>query len=481
MKKLAVLRLLIVFLGIVSLAMLFPFALAIMLGETAMIGVFGLCIACPLAVSLPVFFFTRKTQKEFNAQEGILLVFLGWALACFLGAMPYWGSGLVPRFADAVFESVSGFTTTGASIIPDVEILPRSLNLWRAMTHWLGGMGIIVLTVALLPLLGVGGFQLLKAETTGPEKEKFTPNVTATAKILWLIYLGLTALLAILLAIGGMSWFDAVVHAFSTIATGGFSSYNNSIAHFRSAYIDWVCVFFMLLSGLNFTLIYRLLQGRFREAARNSEARAYLLIALAAGLLIALSLFPQERSVEKSLRSAFFHGISIMTTTGFTVADHNAWPPLAQAALFLLMLTGACSGSTAGGVKVVRYVILCKQARNEMKKLLYPKGVFSIQLDKRPGRKDVVYGVAGFVFLYFALAFAGTLLVSSSGIDLFNSINASLSALGNIGLGLGELTGGAIFYRAPDYVKWGMSFLMVAGRLELWTVFILFMPEYWKG
>jgi trk system potassium uptake protein TrkH len=306
MKKLAVLRLLIVFLGIVSLAMLFPFALAIMLGETAMIGVFGLCIACPLAVSLPVFFFTRKTQKEFNAQEGILLVFLGWALACFLGAMPYWGSGFVPRFADAVFESVSGFTTTGASIIPDVEILPRSLNLWRAMTHWLGGMGIIVLTVALLPLLGVGGFQLLKAETTGPEKEKFTPKVTATAKILWLIYLGLTALLAILLALGGMSWFDAVVHAFSTIATGGFSSYNNSIAHFRSAYTDWVCVFFMLLAGLNFTLIYRLLQGRFREAVRNSEARAYLLIVLAAGLIIALSLFPRNARLKNPSATPFF-------------------------------------------------------------------------------------------------------------------------------------------------------------------------------
>jgi trk system potassium uptake protein TrkH len=348
------------------------------------------------------------------------------------------------------------------------------------MTHWLGGMGIVVLTVALVPLLGVGGFQLLKAETSGPMKEKFTPKVTNTAKILWLIYCGITVVLFLLFMIGGMNWFDALVHAFSLMATGGFSTKNNSIAWFNSPFIEWVCIVFMLISGFNFTLIYYLLRGKFREVINSSEAKAYALVILTTAALISISLFPVTRSLEKTLRGALFHTASIITTAGLMTQDHNLWPPLAQFLLFSLMFIGGCSGSTSGNIKVIRYVVLFKQAKNELRRLLFPSGVFTIQLDNKIGTKDIVYQVAGFIYLYFIFILAGTLLMCSSGENLFDSLNASLICIGNIGLGLGALTSGTIFYTSPDYIKWGFCLLMLMGRLEIFTVILLFIPRYWE-
>jgi trk system potassium uptake protein TrkH len=471
------------FIGIISLAMIFPLVTAIAYKEKLMIQTFLYTIPAPLLISLAIFIFRRNKKIIYNAAEGIMLVFLAWVFSSFLGAFPYYLSGYIPRFSDAFFESVSGFTTTGATVIPDVEILPYSLHLWRAMTHWLGGMGIIVLTVALLPMLGVGGFQLLKNESPGPETEKFTPKVTMNAKTLWLLYLGFTTLQVVLLILGGMSWIDAVVHAFSAMATGGFSTRNESIAYYNSSYIEWVCIIFMLLAGFNFTLIYRLLQGKFREIIRNSEAKAYGLIIVVSVLVVAFSLNGDAGlgySLGKSIRNAFFHVSSILTTTGFMTSDHNLWPPLARAVLFFLLFIGGCSGSTAGGIKVIRHLILFKQAKNEMKKLLYPKGVFSIQLDQKTGKKDIVYGVSGFIYLYFVLIFAGALLAGSAGSGLFDSLNASLIIMGNIGLGLGKTISGLIFYDLPAYAKYGLSFLMIAGRLELVTAFVFFVPEFWR-
>jgi trk system potassium uptake protein TrkH len=473
MRKLAILKLIINFLGFFSLTMMVPVIIAFVFGEKEMLRPFLIPIGITIAITVPVFFSGGKIKFDFNETEGILLVASIWISASLLGAVPYYLSGYVPSYSNAVFESVSGFTTTGATVIPDVEILPYSLHFWRGMTHWLGGMGIVLLTVALVPFLGVGGFQLVKAEATGPVKAKFTPKITSTAKILWLIYCGLTAIQAVLLALGGMNWFDALIHAFSTVATGGFSTRNASIAYYQSAYIDWVCVIFMLIAGFNSTLIYRALQGRFREIFHNSEAKAYGLIILVSVLAVTCSLLPETKSLEKSLRYAFFDAVSIMTTTGFMIDDHNKWPAIAQSVIFLLMFTGGCSGSTAGGIKVIRLVILFKQTKNELKKILYPFGVFSIHLDKKPGRKDVVYSVAGFVYLYLLMVFAGFLLICSSGVDLYNSLNASLILLGNIGLGFGELTTGSIFYHSPAYVKWGLSLFMIIGRLELYTVFLL--------
>jgi trk system potassium uptake protein TrkH len=286
------------------------------------------------------------------------------------------------------------------------------------------------------------------------------------------MYLVMTVLETALLMLGGMDWFDAVTHSFATVATGGFSSRNGSIAAYQSPFIDWVCIVFMLLAGCNFVLVYRLCQGRLREAAVNSEARAYGIIILVSVILIC--------ATGTGLRQAFFQAASILTSTGFTTADHTLWHPLAQGVLFFLMCIGGCSGSTAGGVKVIRHLVFFKQTGNEMKKLLYPRGVFSIRLDGRAGKKEVVYGVTGFMFLYFLLAFAAALLVSSAGSDFFTALNAGLLALGNIGLGIGKMGPGSEFSAFPAYVKWGLSFIMIAGRLELWTVFVFFSRDYWR-
>jgi trk system potassium uptake protein TrkH len=469
------------FSALFSLAMVFPLLTAVVFLEEGMIVSFGAPIAVTLAVALPALVFSKKRKIDFTANEGILLVCMAWILAGLLGAVPYYLSGFMPRYTDAVFESVSGFTTTGATIIPDLEILPRSFHLWRGMTHWLGGMGIVVLTFALAPFLGAGGGYLLKGETTGPTKEKFTPKITMTAKILWLIYLGLTVSMFALLMLGGMDWLDAAAHAFSALGTGGFSTKNASIAAWNSPYIEWVCIVFMLIAGFNFALIYRLLRGKFGEIARNSEAKAYAAIVIIAAAAVAVQLVPYAGSPGKSLRFALFDVASTLTTTGFMVDNHNQWPPLAQFVVFMLMLIGGCSGSTAGGVKIVRYVILFKQTKNELLRNLYPKGIFSMQLDGKSGRKDIVFSVSSFFYLYATLVGLGILLMSSAGSGLYDSLNAALIVLGNIGFGFGRLTSGNIFYEAPAYVKWGMSALMMIGRLEIYMFIILFNPEFWKN
>jgi trk system potassium uptake protein TrkH len=472
--------------------MLVPLALALLLGEAVMVRTYCAIIIPTLVVSVPVVLLPGKMKLQLNAAQGFPLVFLVWLLSCMFGALPFYVSGLLPRFSDAFFESTSGFTTTGASIIADVEALPLSLNLWRALMHWLGGMGIILLTVILVPLLGAGAFQLLKAEMPGPDKGRFTPKITTQAKILWLIYIGLTALECILLLMGGMQPFDAVFHAFSTMSSGGFSNRNSGIQFYQSAYIEWVCIVFMLFAGFNFSLIYQLFRGKFRVIIANSEARAYGLLTLVASVIIVLAIYTTTKSAglassiqtasirAESIRLAIFHTASIITTTGFAADGPAAWPVLAQCTLFMLMFIGGCSGSTAGGVKVIRYVVLYKQMKNELKKMLYPRGVFNIQIDKKQGRKDVVHGVASFMFLYFILLLAGALLVSSAGVDIWNAANASLIICGNIGLGLGELSSGALFHAAPAYVKYDLCFLMIAGRLEMLTVIVLFTPEFWK-
>ncbi|MDR2552882.1 MAG: TrkH family potassium uptake protein [Treponema sp.] len=480
MKKRAVIRLLAFLIALTALAMTVPLIMAVCLEEAAMARAFGLAMAAVLLAVLPVLAATRGQPIRFTASDGFLLVFLAWAGACITGAVPYYVSGFIPRIADAVFESVSGFTTTGSTLITDLEMMPRSLIFWRAETHWLGGMGMVVLTVALLPLLGVGGFQLLKAETTGPDKDRITPKITGTAKLLWLMYIVLTFLEVLLLRLAGMDLFDAVIHAFSTIATGGFSSRNESIAYYKSPLVEWITIIFMIIAGFNFSLLYRLCRRKFREAFVNSEARAYVLIIAAAVLVIAVSLTAAGGSAADNIRRGFFYTASVLTTTGFSCAGHSLWPSLAQGVLFLLMFIGGCSGSTAGGIKVIRHVVLFKQMQNELCKIIYPRGVFSVQLNNKVGRKDVVYGVSGFIFLYLFVAAMAALVVASSGLDFYSSFNASLISIGNIGLGLGGLGSPSVFLEFPAYVKWVLSFVMIAGRLELWTAFVFFSRSYWS-
>ena len=468
--------------GVTALAMLVPLALAAALKEKQMIFAFALPSGLTLCVVLLVVYLSRNSKNEIEASRTLLLVCFAWVASCLLGAIPFYLSGFCSRFADALFESASGFTTTGATIFTDVEALPRSLLFWRAMTQWLGGMGMVVLIVALTPLIGAGAFQLFRAEAPGPEKGKITPRINATARILWLIYVALTVLAALLFALGGMSWLDALTHAFSTLATGGFSNRNNSIAAYNSPWIEWVCIVFMIIAGFNFNLIYAFVRGKGREILRNSEARAYCGIILAAGIACTIVIFPGIRgqgvspagAIGEGVRRALFQSVSILTTTGLSATDHLLWPSLAQGVLFFLMFIGGCSSSTAGGIKVIRHVILFKQTKNELNKQLYPRGVFSIQINGREGHKGIVHGVAGFFFLYMALVMTAVVFVCSAGVDVFSSINIGLLVTGNIGLGIvsGSLEG--TLYSLPSYTKWVLSFIMIGGRLELWTIFALF-------
>jgi len=420
------------------------------------------------------FFSNVKSSKGPAAHTlALLLVFFAWAAACLLGAFPYYFSGCIPRFTDAVFESVSGFTTTGLTVLRDIETVPLSVLFWRALSQWLGGLGILLFIIVLLPSLGSGGGQIFRTETSGPEREKVTYHVNRSARIILLIYAGLTAAETFLLRCFGMSWFDAATYALSTMATGGFSSHNNGIAFYHSPAIEWILAAFMFLAGFNYLLIWRMLRGKFRDCLRNSEAKVYTVIVVLVSMVIAAAVFSVGYSPEKGMRNALFNTVSILSTTGFSCADTGAWPALAQGLLFFLMFLGGCSLSTAGGVKIVRYIILAKQAENEMKKILHPRGVFNIRLDGKSGKKDVVYGVAGFVFLYFLLIFLCALLVSSAGEDIFSSLKTALACLGNIGF----INPIPYF---PAYVKWGLALTMLIGRLELWAVLVFFTRDFWK-
>ena len=373
----------------------------------------------------------------------LLLIFFAWALACLLGALPYYFSGCIPRFTDAVFESVSGFTTTGLTVLRDIESAPLPLLFWRALTQWLGGIGILLFI------------------TTRPKR------------FILLIYAGLTVTEAFLLRCFGMNWFDAVTHAFSTMSTGGFSSHNSGVAFYRSPAIEWIVALFMFLAGFNYLLIWQGLRGKFRDVMRNSEAKAYTAIVVLVSVVITIVILSAGDTPTESLRNAFFNTVSILSTTGYSCADTGVWQPLAQGLLFLLMLIGGCSVSTAGGIKIVRYIILAKQTGNEMKKMIHLRGVFNIRLDGRSGKKDMVYGVAGFVYLYFLLVFLCALLLSSAGVDIFSSLNMALVCLGNIGF-INPLP------HFPAYVKWGLALTMLIGRLELWAVLVFFTRDFWK-
>ena len=444
------------------------------------VAAFAIPIGIAAAFSLPSLLSLRKRKIQFGAKDGFLLVSLTWVLMSLLGSMPYFLAGQGLSFASAVFESSCGFATTGATTINNVEALPRSLLFWRSTTHWVGGMGIILFTVALMPLLGVGGFQLIKAETPGPETEKITPKVTATAKILWLVYCALTLALFLLYLLGGMDCFDALCHAFAIMASGGVSTKNTGIAFYDSAFIEIVTTVFMLLAGFNFNLYFRLLRGKGMDILHNTEGKAYFGIFAVSSIIIATSIFPLYGSVGKALRYAAYQSASILSTTGSAIVNYELWSPLAQCVLFLLIGVGGCSGSTAGGVKVIRHAVLWKQALNELRRLLYPQGVFTIRLNKKVGRKDVVYGVAGFVFLYAVVVAISTLITTAFGTDLFSAFSASAAMIGNVGLGFGAVGPTQNYSAFPDTIKYLFSFVMLLGRLELWTLFILFSSEYWR-
>jgi trk system potassium uptake protein TrkH len=477
----ALIRILAIIIALVSLLMVPALVTAFFLGEFFMLRAFIVPPAVGLILALfAILLIRQKSESSLRIRDGFLLVFLTWMLSTIAGSIPFYLSPLNISLCDSIFESACGFSTTGATTFQDLEALPRSLLLWRSMSHWAGGMGFILLSCALVPLLGVGGFQLIKAEAPGPEKEKLTPRITEAAKIIWGVYYGFTGLLVLLYRLGGMGWFDAFCHSFTVMSTGGVSTKNAGFAFYDSPFIDWITVIFMLMGALNFTMYYRIARGKFRDLLQNTECKVYFFIFLLATLGISLSLIPQYGSLSDALRFGSFQAASIMSTTGNARVDYTAWPGLAQGILFCLMFIGGCSGSTSGGIKVIRVTVLFKQAGNELRRLLYPRGVFSVRLNKKVGRKDVVYGTAGFVFLYFMIVGITTLVTAAAGYDILSSFSTALCTIGNIGAGFGAVGPHRNYGVFPDYLKMFYSLIMIAGRLELWTVFVLFTPEYWK-
>jgi len=437
----------------------------------------GALFLTPLALALRM-----RRGSALSSRTGYLFVTLAWTLSATLGALPFLLSGAVPTVADAFFETMSGLTTTGASVISDIESLPASILLWRSMTHWLGGMGIVVLTVAIFPLLGLNGRAVMEAEAPGPQVEKFMPRLSQTAKALWLIYLGLTVALTLLLLAGGMSPLDAVTHAFATMATGGFSTRNASVGAYGSTYIDIVLTIFMVLAGINFTLHWKALRGELRSVLRDTELRVYLGIFAAASAALTVSLYRAGAyaSVPEAARYAAFQASSILTTTGFATADYAAWPALAQALIFVLMFIGGCAGSTGGGPKVSRIVTLLKMGSSEMRYLLNPRGVYGVFVDGRHLRKNVVYDIAAMVFLYLMAAFVSTLVVAAFGHDILTSLSATMACLGNIGPGFGLVGPTSNYAFMPGPLKAWLSFMMLLGRLEVYTVLVIFTRAFWR-
>jgi trk system potassium uptake protein TrkH len=426
--------------------------------------------------------FTRhKLEKEFGKREGYLIVTLGWFLMSVFGSLPFFISGHIPSFTDAFFETVSGFTTTGASILSNVEVLPHGLLFWRSMTHWIGGMGIIVLSIAILPLLGIGGMQLYQAEVTGPSKDKLHPRVKETAKRLWAIYVLFTAAETILLLFGGMNLFDALCHSFGTLATGGFSTKNQSVAFYNSPFIEYVIIVFMLIGGTSFSLHYLALKGRVLNYFKDSEFRFYFGLVLF--LVISSSLFliiQNNQSVESSFRDTTFSIISVISSTGFATVDYQKWAPFFTEVFLILLLFGACAGSTSGGVKMVRYQLLLKNSLLELKRLIHPQAVVPVRQNGKAVQADIIAKVGAFVLLYLFIFGIGSVVLAITGLDSTAAMGSVAACLANIGPGL-DVTGPVSNYSTvTDAGKWALSFIMLLGRLEIFTILILFSPSLWK-
>ncbi len=437
---------------------------------------------------------TKNHLKEMNKREGYIVVAFGWIVMSLTGTLPYIATGAIPSFTDAFFETMSGFTTTGASILNDIEAVPKGVLFWRSTTHWIGGMGIIVLAIAILPLLGVGGMQLFAAEAPGPGGDKLHPRITDTAKRLWLIYVGYTAAETLLLQAAGMSFFDAINHALSTLSTGGFSTKNASVAYWNDQpLIQYIIMLFMFLAGTNFVLSYYMFKGKMKKIIKDEEFKLYfkfiVVFTIIAAVLIyfradmALSSIEHPMvlgKAESAFRHALFQVLTVITTTGFISADYTMWTPFLTVFFFGLMFLGGSAGSTAGGVKVMRQLILIKNGFLEFKRALHPSAIIPVRYNRKSVSKDIVFNVLGFFILYMLSFIVGALVFSMFDIDFESAIGLSASSLGNVGPALGEFGPVNNYAALPSLGKWWASFLMLIGRLELFTVLILLTPFFWR-
>jgi len=437
-----------------------------------------------IAISLGLFiwqFFRRKLLvKEMSNKDGYLAVALGWLVMALVGTMPYLFSDAIPRFTDAFFETMSGFTTTGASVLTDIEAVPHGILFWRSLTQWIGGMGIIVLTVALLPMIGVGGMQMFIAEAPGITPDKLKPRIKDTAVRLWGIYVSLTVVETFLLMYGGMSFFDALNHSLTTMATGGFSTYNSSIIE-QAPFIQYVIIVFMFMAGVNFSVTYFVLKGRLRRVWADEEFKAYIVMTLIFIALTTIGIIRYtDAETEKAFRDGAFQVVSIITTTGFVSADYSSWSPFLTVLFFFFMFLGGSAGSTAGGVKIVRHVVLLKNSFLEMKRLLHPNAIIPVRLNGKAISPNITYHVLAFIMIYITVFVISSILVGFTGLDLVTTLSAVATSLGNIGPGFGGVGPLNNFSAIPSATKWILSFLMLLGRLELFTILILFTPYFWR-
>ncbi|MEZ4738964.1 MAG: potassium transporter TrkG [Flavobacteriales bacterium] len=432
-----------------------------------------------ILIGIIVWSSTWKHDKAIGKREGFLVVAMGWSVLTLSGTLPYMLSGSLAHFPDAVFETVSGFTTTGASVLVDIEVVPKSVLFWRSFTQWIGGMGIIVLTIAILPILGIGGMQLFMAESPGPTADKIHPRIKETAKRLWAVYVMLTIVETILLMVFGLDFFDSVCHAMTTMATGGFSTRNASAAAFPPS-VQYIMILFMFLAGVNFTLNYFLIRGKWKKVWPNEEFRTYLYGVLGLSLVTAAIVYGvSESSAEQSLRDSLFMIVSVITTTGFVSADYTAWTPFLTTLFFVLLFVGGSSGSTSGGIKVVRFTVVIKNGLMELKRILHPRALFPVRINRMALPENVTFNILGFFLLYITTFVIGSIVMTTLGMDMVTAIGATATSLGNVGPGIGRVGPVDNFAWLTDAGKLFLSLLMLIGRLEIFTVLVLFTPAFW--
>lgn len=427
----------------------------------------------------------RRAESRMGEREGYVIVAMVWVVFSTFGLLPYYLSGQVPSFTDAWFESMSGFTTTGATIIPDLEVITHGLLFWRSLTQWIGGMGIIVLSIAILPIFGLNGMQLYAAEVSGLTYEKVSPRISDTAKMMWSIYVLLTATEVVALWLCGMDVFDAVCHSFSTIATGGFSTHNNSLEFYDSAAIHYTVTLFMFVSGINFVMLIYLLRGKARNIVQDEEVRWYSVAVLVFSVLLTVGLYIARPGwtgmhMERAFRDSIFTVISAMTSTGYTISDYMYWPVVAWVAIFFLMLTGACAGSTAGGIKWVRLAIIMKNSVAEFQRRIHPNAIIPVKLNEKAVPQQTINNIMAFLILYIFIIVATVIVFSATGVNFDESIGAAISAIGNVGISIGQFGPSGTYAEFPTVAKWVMSIVMLIGRLEIFTVLLLFTRVLWR-
>jgi len=464
-----------------GLTMIFPLIVGLYYRDSSVIPLIESMAITSLAGLILYLIFRKDRVEVINQREGMAIVAVGWTAVSLFGAIPFYlGDGYF-TFTDAFFESVSGFTTTGASILTNIEAVSKGLLFWRSFIQWLGGMGIIVLSVAILPFLGVGGMQLYKAEVPSPVPDKLKPRIRDTAKILWQVYALISLAQVILLMLGGMSLFDALCHTFTTMPTGGFSTRNASIAHYNSVYLDCVIILFMLLAGINFSLHYQMLRGKTLAFWQDSECRFFLGTVLVLVGLVSLDVFKTVyATIGDALRYGAFQVVSIVTTTGFATADYEQWPAMSQLILLLSMFIGASAGSTGGGMKCLRIMLCFKYCYKELFSLVHPRAVSLIKIGGKTVPDDVMRSVLGFMALYVGLFALSSVALAGTGVDFVTSFAAVAASLGNIGPGFGMVGPAENYAGIPALGKWLLAWCMLLGRLEIFTLIILVVPEFWR-